>query len=76
MTNHWPYRSLGPFRSVEEKAAYEAMVDDLFASGRFPSVDNLVGGSVIQGCWEERYCKMEALIHDQDLCFKEWLGTH
>lgn len=75
MTGHWPYKSPGPFSSVEEKIAYDDMVDELFVSEKFPFIDNLVGGSVIQGCWVERYCEMEAVIQDQDLYFREWLGT-
>lgn len=71
MTGHWPYKSPGPFNSIEEMMAYGDMVDKLFASSRFPSVDNLVGGAIIQGCWMEQYTKVEELIQDQDSLFKE-----
>ncbi|KAB8259939.1 kinase-like domain-containing protein [Aspergillus pseudonomiae] len=65
MTGHWPYRSPGPFKSLEEKIDYGEMVDGLFASRTYPPVDGLLGGAVIQGCWTERYSDAGALIQDQ-----------
>lgn len=65
MTGHWPYKSPGPFDSVEEMNEYEDRVDNLFAAQRYPSVDGLTGGAVIQGCWTERYSDVGALIRDQ-----------
>lgn len=65
MTVHWPYRSPGPFNSVEEMNSYEDRVDNLFASQSFPSVVGLTGGAVIQGCWTEGYSDVGALIRDQ-----------
>ncbi|RHZ55478.1 hypothetical protein CDV55_103824 [Aspergillus turcosus] len=71
MTDHWPYRSPGPFTSVEDKLAYGDMVDELFSLNKFPSTDGLLGGSVIQGCWMERYDEVEEILHDQDSSFKD-----
>jgi serine/threonine protein kinase len=71
MTGHWPYKSPGPFNSMEEMRAYKDMVDKLFALSKYPSVDDLIGGAVIQGCWTERYTEVGVLIQDQDLSFKE-----
>ena len=70
MTGHWPYKSPGPFNSVEEMRNYEDLVDALFSSRKYPSVDGLIGGVVIQGCWTERYSDVGALIQDQNLSFK------
>jgi hypothetical protein len=67
MTGHWPYKSPGPFESVAEKNDYEELVDTLFASQKYPSVDKIPGGTVIQGCWTERYSDVEVLIQDQSL---------
>jgi serine/threonine protein kinase len=71
MTGHWPYKPPGPFNSMEEMRTYEDMVDELFASSKYPSADDLVGGAVIQGCWTERYTDVGALIQDQDSSFKK-----
>ncbi|KAK2752496.1 hypothetical protein FQN54_008089 [Arachnomyces sp. PD_36] len=71
MTGHWPYKSLGPFKSVEEKLTYGDKVDELFSLGRFPPVKGLIGGAVIQGCWMEQYGEVETILHDQDVIFKE-----
>ncbi|KAJ6088463.1 hypothetical protein N7486_009724 [Penicillium sp. IBT 16267x] len=65
MTGHWPYKTPGPFKSVTEKSDYEQMVDDLFTSQKYPPIDGLPGGTVIQGCWTERYSDMRALIQDE-----------
>ncbi|EKV12769.1 Tyrosine-protein kinase, catalytic domain [Penicillium digitatum] len=69
ITGHWPYKSPGPFRSVAEKNDYEERVDTLFASQKYPSVDGLTGGAVIQGCWTDRYSDVASLIRDQNLSF-------
>ncbi|KAE8150252.1 kinase-like domain-containing protein [Aspergillus avenaceus] len=69
MTGHWPYKSPGPFESVAEKDDYEELVDALFASQKYPPVDDIPGGTVIYGCWTERYADVEALIRDQSLSF-------
>ena len=69
MTGHWPYESPEPFKSVIEKIDYEELVDTLFASQKYPPIDNIPGGTVIQGCWTERYGDVEALIRDQKLPF-------
>lgn len=69
MTGHWPYKSPGPFKSVTEKDDYEELVDTLFASQRYPPVDDIPGGTVIQGCWTEKYDTVDALIRDQSLSF-------
>ncbi|KAL2820640.1 kinase-like domain-containing protein [Aspergillus granulosus] len=69
MTDHWPYRSPGPFTSVEEKLSYCDKVDELFSSNKFPSTDQVVGGPIIQGCWVERYKAVEEIINDQSSLF-------
>jgi len=70
MTGHWPYRSAGPFKSPEEMDEYQEYVDDLFASKRYPPVDGLAAGLVIQRCWTGEYSDSRALIEDQRLQFK------
>ncbi|KAJ5343116.1 uncharacterized protein N7506_002940 [Penicillium brevicompactum] len=67
MTGHWPYKSPGPFNSMAEKEDYDELVDTLFASQKYPPVDSIHGGTVIQGCWTERYYDVGALIRDQNL---------
>jgi hypothetical protein len=54
MTGHWPYKSSGPFVSVEEWEEYEEKVDALFMKGEFLSTEGLVDGDVISDCWNER----------------------
>lgn len=73
MTDHWPYRSTGPFTSAEDKLAYADMVDELFLAGKFPSTDGLVGSTVIQGCWMERYEEVGEILRDQEVLFKDHL---
>ncbi|KAL5343523.1 kinase-like domain-containing protein [Aspergillus crustosus] len=70
MTGHWPYRSPGPFKSLEEMEKYQELVDDLFASKRYPPVDKLEAGVVIQQCWTGEYSDLGALIADQSSQFK------
>lgn len=65
MTGHWPYKSPGPFDSVEEKCRYDDKVDELFRQGKFPAVLDLAGGGVIQSCWNGEYMDIEALVRDQ-----------
>ncbi|OBT69715.1 hypothetical protein VE03_00872 [Pseudogymnoascus sp. 23342-1-I1] len=72
MTGHWPYKSPGPFESVEEKCNYEETVDALFSEGKFPAVNGLVGGAIIQGCWTEQYKDAETLLRDQELLVEEF----
>jgi serine/threonine protein kinase len=72
MTGHWPYKSAGPFESVEEKYSYDEKVDALFSEGRFPPVEELVGGAVIQGCWTEQYKDTKTILLDQELLAKEF----
>ncbi|PYI34280.1 kinase-like protein [Aspergillus indologenus CBS 114.80] len=68
MTDHWPYRSPGPFTSMQEKELYSNTVDELFGSNKFPSTDNLIGGHVMQRCWEGQYDRVEEILHDQASC--------
>ncbi|KAL4981457.1 kinase-like protein [Aspergillus falconensis] len=65
MTDHWPYRLPGPFTSVQEKELYANKVDELFSLNEFPPTDDLVGGYVIQQCWEGQYKRVEEILHDQ-----------
>lgn len=73
LTDHWPYRSPGPFASVEDKLAYADMVDELFSLSKFPSTDGLMGSFVIQGCWMDRYKDAEEILHDYRSLFKDLL---
>jgi hypothetical protein len=54
MTGHWPYKSSGPFGSVEEWEEYGEKVDEAFMKGEFPSTEGLVGEDVVEGCWNQR----------------------
>lgn len=65
MTGHWPYRSPGPFKSMEEMEEYQERDDGLFASKRYPPVDGLAAGPMIQRCWTGYYSNLRALIKDQ-----------
>ncbi|KAJ5927874.1 hypothetical protein N7466_006830 [Penicillium verhagenii] len=65
MTGHWPYRSPGPFKSLKEIEKYQELVDDLFASKRYPPVDGLEAGVVIQRCRTGEYSDLNAIIADQ-----------
>ena len=77
MTGHWPYRSPGPFKSLEEMEKYQELVDDLFASKRYPPVDGLAAGPVIQRCWTGEYSDLGALIEDQRWQFEnDTISTH
>jgi serine/threonine protein kinase len=72
MTGHWPYKSPGPFESVEEMNHYEEMVDRLFSEGEFPTVEDLDSGAIIRGCLTEQYKDTETLLHDQELLANEF----
>jgi serine/threonine protein kinase len=65
MTGHWPYRSPGPFKALEEMKTYEEHVDAWFACKRYPRVNGLAAGLVIQRCWTGEYAGLRALIEDQ-----------
>jgi serine/threonine protein kinase len=71
MTGHWPYRSPGPFQSGEEMWQYGTRVDDLFSQSKFPTVEGLVGGSIMEGCWMDHYKDMGTILHDQRVIFEE-----
>ncbi|KAL2814709.1 kinase-like domain-containing protein [Aspergillus cavernicola] len=56
MTGHWPYRSPGPFQSVEKMRDYEDLIGRLFTSKQYPlidEIDDLIGDKIIQGRWRE-----------------------
>lgn len=69
MTDHWPYRSPGPFDSVQAQSAYCDMVDELFTAGEYPPVEHLIGGTIIEACWMERYTQVGVIIRDQEFFF-------
>lgn len=75
MTGHWPYRSPGPFGSLEEMEKYQELVDGLFGLKRYPPVDGLAAGIVIQRCWTGVYSDMRALIEDQQGQFETLVYT-
>ncbi|KGQ05409.1 putative serine/threonine-protein kinase [Beauveria bassiana D1-5] len=65
VTGHWPFRaSTGSFSSVEEIEEYEASVDAYFTDGRFPSVEGLLGGDIILGCWDGTFSKASEIVAD------------
>lgn len=59
-----------PGKTPEESSLWWAEIERLIADKKFPSVDEFVGGSVIQGCWTYQYPNVETLIQDQELSFK------
>ncbi|OAX83499.1 hypothetical protein ACJ72_02133 [Emergomyces africanus] len=71
ITGHWPYKSAGPFRSLEEKLSYGERVDELFSLGKFPPVEGLIGGDIIQDCWMEQYREVDIIVRDQSIIFEE-----
>lgn len=54
MEGHWPYRSKGQLTPGEYQRYFEE-VDLLFSRSQFPAVDHIVGGAIIQGCWNDQY---------------------
>jgi hypothetical protein len=50
---------------MEEMKTYEEHVDALFACKRYPRVNGLAAGLVIQRCWTGEYAGLRALIEDQ-----------
>lgn len=70
MPGHWPYKSPGPSKSLDEMENYQELVDDLFASERYPSVDGLAAGPMIQRCWTGEYSDLMELIKNQRLHFE------
>lgn len=71
MTGHWPYKSPEPFKSVEGKCRYSENVDVLFSQGKFPTIEGLAGGVIIQGCWTEQYKDAESILHDLRVISRE-----
>ncbi|EER39181.1 conserved hypothetical protein [Histoplasma capsulatum H143] len=71
ITGHWPYKSAGPFRSLKEKLSYGERVDELFSLGKFPPVEGLIGGDIIQDCWMEQYEEVDTIVRDQSIIFEE-----
>ncbi|KAF5019178.1 hypothetical protein F66182_8828 [Fusarium sp. NRRL 66182] len=69
MTGHWPHWADG-----EELSAYGRRVDELFSRGEFPTVSNLYGGSVIQGCWNGKYVTANELLLDCRQVFNDGRG--
>ncbi|KAG7427706.1 putative serine/threonine-protein kinase [Fusarium oxysporum f. sp. raphani] len=59
MSGHWPHWADG-----EDLLAYRLRVDELFEKGEFPTVSNLFGDSVIQGCWNDQYVNANELLVD------------
>ncbi|EPS25342.1 hypothetical protein PDE_00275 [Penicillium oxalicum 114-2] len=54
----------GPFKSLEEMEKYQELVDDIFASKRYPPVNGLEARVVIQRCWTGEYSDLSAPIAD------------
>ncbi|KKY13735.1 putative protein kinase-like domain [Phaeomoniella chlamydospora] len=55
LTGAWPFRSPGPFDSIEEKEEYEERTDYLFRQEIYPDVTALAGGKTVLGCWKKQY---------------------
>lgn len=53
-------------------AAEENAVLDLIRQGDFPSVEEIVGGSVILKTWKKFYPDAGSLIRDQDQVLQEY----
>lgn len=62
LTGHWPYRNGLPPETLEDKNAYETLVNQMFTEGKFPDVSMLRGGKVIKGCWDYQYKSAEELL--------------
>lgn len=54
---------------------YQELVDGLFAAKRYPPVDGLEAGVVIQRCWTGEYSELSALIADQFWRFETLMGS-
>ncbi|CAG8318863.1 unnamed protein product [Penicillium nalgiovense] len=74
MTGHWPYRAPGPFKSLEEMETYQEHVDALFACRKYPLVDGLAAGLVVQQCWTGEYAGLRTLREDQRLFVTHFLN--
>jgi hypothetical protein len=62
LTGHWPHKSPGPFKTIEEMDKYDQKVDLLFRQGDFPNVGGLIGGKVVMGCWTKKYSIAEEIL--------------
>ncbi|RDL33191.1 Protein kinase-like [Venustampulla echinocandica] len=63
LTGYWPYRSCpGPPETIDEKMDYEKEVAQAFHQGKYPDVTQVVGGSVILGCWMKQYLSAEEVL--------------
>ncbi|KAF5017626.1 hypothetical protein F66182_10426 [Fusarium sp. NRRL 66182] len=67
LTGHWPYRSPGPFETVEDMEIYDQQVEDLFRQRKFPSVEGLFGGGIILACWMNKYTSADDVLQALDL---------
>ncbi|KAH8912108.1 hypothetical protein BR93DRAFT_61583 [Coniochaeta sp. PMI_546] len=47
VTGHWPHRGPGPFKTPEDMEIYDQHVEELFRQSKFPDVEGLFGGRVI-----------------------------
>ncbi|KAI5199127.1 hypothetical protein E4T39_06473 [Aureobasidium subglaciale] len=62
MTGHWPYKSAGPFVSVEEQGQYDETINELFTKKEYPPVEDLIGGDIIHDCWLENLKDAGAIV--------------
>lgn len=60
-TGHVPYNEL---EGTLEMGELVAVVEGLFSQKKFPSVEMLVFGSVISGCWNGKYMSMDEVRED------------
>lgn len=72
MSGCYPYRSSRrELWTTKDVFGYEALAKRRFSIKDYPPTDNLVGGDVIVGCWNEDYHDMEAVIKAQESCFSK-----
>ncbi|CAG8384908.1 unnamed protein product [Penicillium salamii] len=67
-TSHVPYAEL---EKTMEMGRLVTVVERLFSQRKFPPVDSLVFGSIISGCWSDKYASMDEVRRDIARCCEE-----
>ena len=62
MTGHWPYKLAQAPHDEEDKWRYEDRVMNLLKQGVYPNVDNVIGGTIMMGCWKKQYVVAEDVL--------------
>ncbi|CAG8948113.1 unnamed protein product [Penicillium salamii] len=68
-TNHVPYAEL---EKTMEMGRLITVVERLFSQRKFPPVEGLVFGSIISGCWSDKYASMDEVCRDIARCCEEF----